>query len=74
MTLAAASKDAGHVRAATMPGQCDGVKDISAVPSKGQYNKRRMAGLHSQNCLTEIISLSATIALTFDLRYHTSQV
>lgn len=44
MTLAAASKDAGHVRAAMMPGQRNGVKVINAVLNKGQYNKRRMVG------------------------------
>lgn len=56
MTLAAASRDAGHVRAATMPGQCDGVEDINAVPSQGQYNQRTMATYDSQDCLTELIT------------------
>lgn len=31
MTLAAASRDAGQVRAATIPAQCDGVKEINSV-------------------------------------------
>lgn len=30
MTLAAASRDAGQVRAATIPAQCDGVKEINS--------------------------------------------
>lgn len=33
MTLAAASREAGQVRAATIPAQCDGVKEINSVLS-----------------------------------------
>lgn len=57
MTLAAANKDAGHVRAATMPEQCDDVKDINAVPFKDQHNRKTVAGQDSQDCLSAIESL-----------------